>query len=134
MIDIGRVCVKIAGRDAGKRCAVVEILDRNFVLVDGETRRRKCNILHLEPIDLIIEIEKGASHKAVSEALKKEGITARETKPKQAAARPVTKRASPKAAPESAPEKPAAKKAEKKAAKPSTQAKPKAEKGKKSEN
>ena len=27
MIEVGRVCVKIAGRDAGKKCAVIKVLD-----------------------------------------------------------------------------------------------------------
>ena len=41
MIDVGRVCVKIAGRDAGKKAVVVEKIDSNFVLIDGQTRRRR---------------------------------------------------------------------------------------------
>ncbi|RLG55185.1 MAG: 50S ribosomal protein L14e, partial [Candidatus Hydrothermarchaeota archaeon] len=49
-IEIGRVCVKTAGREAGKRCVIVDIIDKNFVLVDGpEVQRRRCNIKHLEP-------------------------------------------------------------------------------------
>ena len=28
MIDVGRVCVKTAGRDAGRKCVVVEIVDK----------------------------------------------------------------------------------------------------------
>lgn len=38
-MEIGRVCIKIAGRDAGMKCVVVEQLDNNFVLIDGQTRR-----------------------------------------------------------------------------------------------
>jgi large subunit ribosomal protein L14e len=92
MFDVGRLCVKIAGRDAGKTCVVVEVLDRTYVLVDGETRRRKCNIAHLEPLNEMVDIQKGASHEAVSSALKKGGIDARETKPKQAASKPTQTR------------------------------------------
>ena len=73
-MEIGRICLKIAGRDAGKRCVVIDTLDKNHVLVDGETRRRKCNILHLEPIDKVIEIGQKADHEAVVAALKKIGI------------------------------------------------------------
>ena len=65
MIQIGRVCVKIAGRDAGKKCVIVDILDDNYVLIDGETRRRKCNILHLEPLKEVIKIKKKASHEEI---------------------------------------------------------------------
>ena len=46
MFNIGRVCVKLAGRDAGQKCVIVEILDEKTVLIDGMTRRRKCNKLH----------------------------------------------------------------------------------------
>jgi large subunit ribosomal protein L14e len=68
MMDIGRICVKIAGRDAGKKCVVIDVLDGNFVMIDGETRRRKCNILHLEPLDKTADIKKNASHAEVSKA------------------------------------------------------------------
>jgi large subunit ribosomal protein L14e len=88
MIDIGRVCVKIAGRDAGKRCVVVDVLDENYVLVDGETRRRKCNILHLEPLDKTVEITKGASHAEVAKAAAALGWTSVEPKTRQAKPRP----------------------------------------------
>ncbi len=72
--DIGRVCVKIAGRDARKKCVVVEVIDDKYVLIDGETRRRKCNTEHLEPMDRVIELESGADNAAVVDALKAEGI------------------------------------------------------------
>lgn len=108
MIEIGRVCVKIAGRDAGRRCVIIDILEDNFVLIDGETRRRKCNPLHLEPLKETIEIGKDASHEAVAKAL---GIEARSTKRKSAGERPKQKRKGPEAE-----EAKTAKKAEKKSA------------------
>ena len=70
MVDIGRVCVKIAGRDAGKKCIVVDVLGKEMVMIDGETRRRKCNIAHIEPLDKKVDIKKGASHEEVMAALK----------------------------------------------------------------
>jgi large subunit ribosomal protein L14e len=79
MIEIGRVCVKIAGRDAGKKCVVVELLDKNLVMIDGETRRRKCNLEHIEPLDKKVEIKKGASHEEVIAALKSAGLINEET-------------------------------------------------------
>lgn len=72
MIEIGRVCTKIAGRDAGMRCIIVDIIDRNYSLVDGETRRRKCNNDHLDFTDRVFKISKGASHDKVKELFKKE--------------------------------------------------------------
>jgi large subunit ribosomal protein L14e len=80
MMDVGRVCVKIAGRDAGLKCVIVSILDDTFVMVDGETRARKCNLKHLEPTAIVLEIESGASHEKVLQAFKKAGIAPKEWK------------------------------------------------------
>lgn len=87
MIEIGRICIKTAGRDAGKKAVIIDILDDKFVLIDGETRRRKCNILHIEPLSNVIKISKGASHEEVAMALKELGITALSTKQKKAVKR-----------------------------------------------
>ena len=95
MIEIGRVVVKIAGRDAGKKAVILDILDDKYVLLDGETRRRKCNILHIEPLTQVIKIEKNASHENISKALKELGLEARFTKPKQKTQKPHKKRKTP---------------------------------------
>ncbi len=65
MLDIGRVCMKIAGRDAGKRCVILKI-DGNKALVDGETRRRLVNVKHLEPMDQVLEVKEDASHDEIA--------------------------------------------------------------------
>lgn len=95
MIEIGRLCVKLAGRDAGLKCVVVDVLDDKFVLIDGETRRRKCNILHLEPLKDILKIKKDASHETIKKEFEKLGLKVRETKPKQKTERTRKKRKSP---------------------------------------
>ena len=95
MIEIGRVCIKIAGRDANLKCVVVDILDDRFVLIDGETRRRKCNILHLEPLKEVIKIKKNSPHETIKNEFGKLGLIARETKPKQKTERPRRKRKTP---------------------------------------
>ncbi|MGM5480936.1 MAG: 50S ribosomal protein L14e [Nanobdellota archaeon] len=74
IFDIGRICVKLAGRDAGKRCAIVGNEDDGLVLIDGETRRRKCNPLHLEPTGDVLELSEGASHDDVLAAFKEFGV------------------------------------------------------------
>ena len=57
-IEVGRVCVKIAGREAGEKCVVVDIIDDKFVEIVGPSiKNRRCNIKHLEPVDQLIEIE-----------------------------------------------------------------------------
>jgi len=73
-MEVGRVCVKLAGREAGQKCAIVEVLDQNFVLVSGPgVKRKRCNIAHLEPTKLKLEISKGATDEEVKRALEAAG-------------------------------------------------------------
>ena len=88
MFDVGRVCVKIAGRDAGQKCVVVEVLDDKYVLVDGMTRRRKCNKVHLEPLNQTLELTNKATHESVTQAFKQMGLEVKTTKPKQKTVKP----------------------------------------------
>ncbi len=88
MIEIGRIVIKLAGRDAGREAIIVDILDGNYVLIDGNVRRRKCNILHLEPTDKKIEIKKGASHEDVKKEFEKLKIEVWDTKKKEKTERP----------------------------------------------
>ncbi len=50
LTEIGRVCIKKFGRDAGSRAVVTKVIDKNFVNVVTSSRpkERKCNISHLE--------------------------------------------------------------------------------------
>ena len=80
MLDVGRLCVKISGREAGNKCVIVEKINNNFVLIDGNVRRKRCNILHLEPLDKVLKIKKGADTRTVIEAMKSEGIDVKEVK------------------------------------------------------
>lgn len=84
MIDVGRLCIKTAGREAGRVCCVVKKVDAQFVLVSGpltHVRRRKCNILHLEPLTETLEIAADATDADLSKAfaasaiLQKLGVT-----------------------------------------------------------
>jgi len=92
LFEVGRLCVKLAGRDAGLKCVVVDVMDNVYVLVDGETRRKKVNTRHLEPLDEVLDIKAGASHEEIKKALGKKGLEVRESKPKQAAAKAVAQR------------------------------------------
>jgi large subunit ribosomal protein L14e len=74
-VDVGRVCVKIAGREAGRKCVVVSRIDENFVLVDSPSvRRRRCNVRHLKPTEAKIDLKEDASTADVKKALKKAGM------------------------------------------------------------
>lgn len=71
-MDVGRVCKKLSGREAGRTCVIVERIDKNFVMVDSPgVRRRRCNIRHLDPLEITVDIKDGASEKDVEKALKK---------------------------------------------------------------
>ena len=71
---IGRICLKLTGREAGNYCVIVNNLDNNFVLIDGNVKRRKCNMDHLELTDKVVEIKKYASKDEVLNAMSKAGI------------------------------------------------------------
>jgi large subunit ribosomal protein L14e len=74
--DIGRVCVKLMGRDAGHYCVIVDVIDKNYLLIDGlKLRRRRVNYKHIEPTTEMIEIKKGASHENIEAAIKKAKLT-----------------------------------------------------------
>lgn len=90
-MEIGRLCVKIAGRDANGLCVIVDILDKNCVMIDGNVRRRKCNVLHLEPLDEVLKIKKGASHSEVASEFKKLKLDVWEKKAKKKAVRQESK-------------------------------------------
>lgn len=74
-IEVGRVCVKAVGRETGKRCVIVDLIDKSFVLVTGPksvtgVKRRRVNVSHVEPLQDKVEIKRGATDEEVAEALK----------------------------------------------------------------
>lgn len=84
-IEIGRICTKTAGRETGKKCVVVDVMDKNFALITGPqeftgVKRRRANINHLTPTDEKIEIRKGASDDDVGKLLEKTGWSRQEKK------------------------------------------------------
>jgi len=88
MLSVGRICIKIAGRDAGKKCVVVEVIDDKNVLIDGLTRRRKCNKIHLEPLNQTLDIKANASHDDVAKAFKTLDLEVKTSKPKPKTEKP----------------------------------------------
>lgn len=74
-IEVGRICVKLTGREAGRKCVIVDVIDKSFVLITGPknvtgVKRRRANINHVEPLQDKISISRGASDEEVTEALK----------------------------------------------------------------
>jgi large subunit ribosomal protein L14e len=77
-IQVGRICVKLTGREAGRKCIIVDIMDQNFVLITGPknvtgVKRRRANANHIEPLQDKIKIKRGASDEEVIEALEASG-------------------------------------------------------------
>lgn len=83
MFEIGRVCIKTAGREAGRFCIVVaKDKEKDFLIITGpkeatKVRRRKCNYRHLEPTPFKLEIKENATDDDVLKAYEKEDIYAK---------------------------------------------------------
>ncbi len=78
-IQIGRIIVKTNGREAGKKAVIVDLINQNYVLVTGpkeltSVRRRKCNVMHLEPTDKLVSVKRDANDDDVSAAINEAGF------------------------------------------------------------
>jgi len=78
-VEVGRVCVKIAGREAGRKCVIVDVIDKNFVLITGPqkvngVKRRRANINHVEPTERKVSIKRGASDEDIVKAMNEETL------------------------------------------------------------
>ena len=88
-IEVGRICVKLVGREAGRKCVIIDVSDKSFVSITGPksvtgVKRRRVNINHVEPTQDKIEIKRDASDEDVAETLKSTGkleATATKVKP-----------------------------------------------------
>ncbi len=78
-IEVGRICVKQFGREAGKKCVIIDVMDKSFVLVTGPkkvtgVKRRRVNINHIEPLQVKVEVTRGASDEEVTSVLESSGM------------------------------------------------------------
>lgn len=79
VMELGRCVVKSQGRQAGHKAVIVDILDRNFVLITGPQnvsgiKRKRANIKHLEPLAQKLPIARGSADADVEAALEQEGL------------------------------------------------------------
>jgi large subunit ribosomal protein L14e len=77
-IEVGRICTKQIGRESGRTCVVIDVMDKSFVLVTGPkkvtgVRRRRVNINHVKPLVDRIDVKRGASDEEVTQALEAAG-------------------------------------------------------------
>jgi large subunit ribosomal protein L14e len=53
----GRVCVKITGRDAGRKVVILKVIDDNYVeVVDRSGKHHKVNKRHLMPTERVVDV------------------------------------------------------------------------------
>ncbi len=71
-MEIGQVCIKTRGREAGRKIVVLSEIKEGKVLIDGEkVKRRQCNVMHLFPLKQKIKISKDAKHDEILKLIKK---------------------------------------------------------------
>jgi large subunit ribosomal protein L14e len=86
-LELGRVCLKIAGREAGGYCVVIKPAgtskqEKSFVTVTGPklltgVKRRRVNITHLKATEGKLDIAEDASDEQVIAAYDKAGLTSK---------------------------------------------------------
>ena len=58
--------MKTQGREKGNKCVIIDVIDRNFVVVTGpEVKRRRVNMDHLMPLDISVDIQRNATDEEV---------------------------------------------------------------------
>ena len=77
-IEVGRLCIKTAGRENGKKCVIVDVMDKSFALVTGPkavtgVKRKRANLNHIKPLEDRLELKRGASDEEVTSALSAAG-------------------------------------------------------------
>jgi len=79
-IEVGRICVKQVGREQDKKCVIIDMMDKSFILVTGPKKlsgikRRRVNLNHVSPLEDKVEVKRGASDEEVTQALEAAGKT-----------------------------------------------------------
>lgn len=77
-IEVGRICIKKAGREVGKKCVIIDVMDKSFVLITGPrkvtgVKRRRVNINHISILPETINVNRGASDEEVISSLEADG-------------------------------------------------------------
>jgi large subunit ribosomal protein L14e len=73
-VEVGRICVKTAGRQVGQKCVIVDVMDKSFVLITGPkpvtgVKRKRANINHIMPLEDKLDLKRGASDEEVTQTL-----------------------------------------------------------------
>ena len=84
LVEVGRVCIKKYGRDAGKRAVIMKVRDDGFVDIVTSIRpkERRCNPRHLEFLNEKVDVK---DKSLLNNALEiEEKAPVEHSKPKQA--------------------------------------------------
>jgi len=75
IFEVGRVCRKTRGDDAGKLCVLLSKPDNNTVSIIGPNiKKTKVNLNHLEPMPNTVKASGHSSQADITELLKNEGL------------------------------------------------------------
>ncbi len=85
-VEVGRICVKTAGREIGKKCVIIDVMDKSFALVTGPkkvtgVKRKRVNLNHITVLQDKLEIKRGASDEEVTQSLEAAGKLKEMTQP-----------------------------------------------------
>ena len=70
-MEIGAVCIKTKGREAGSLVVVLSKAKQGKVLIDGpKVKRKNCNVLHLFPTGKKAKVKEEESHEGAVKAMK----------------------------------------------------------------
>ena len=77
-LEVGRICLKIAGRENGKKCVIIDVTDQTFVMITGPkkvtgVKRKRVNLNHITALQDKIEIKREASDEEVTQSLEAAG-------------------------------------------------------------
>ena len=76
--------MKIAGRDAGRIGVILEDLGNNYFIIDGDTRKKKTNIKHIEFLGKELKLGKNPTSEDLRKAINELGLkTHKHGQPKQ---------------------------------------------------
>ncbi len=77
-VEVGRICVKTSGRESGKKCVIVDVMDKSFALITGPkavtgVKRKRVNLNHIMTLEDKVDVKRGASDEEVTSVLTETG-------------------------------------------------------------
>jgi large subunit ribosomal protein L14e len=77
-VEVGRICMKTAGRENGMKCVIVDVMDKSFALITGPkaltgVKRKRVNLSHIMPLEGKIDLKRGATDDEVTASLTSTG-------------------------------------------------------------